>query len=135
MTEKRCPACRNFKELSHYNNDGGFCVTRPSFKLCADCRERARSYYKKHSREYVPKSKYNKRESEFRTPVINIKQEEHYDVESDIMFNPNDVVYYVETRDLLLFVGDYHISEFKFGTLFEAREFKDWAFGILNAKV
>ena len=66
--------------------------------------------------------------------MINIKQEEHCDVESDIMFDPNNVVYYVETRDLLLFVGDYHISEFKFGTLFEAREFKDWAFGILKAK-
>ena len=46
MTEKRCPACRKFKELQHFYNDGGFCVTRPSFKLCADCRERARSYFK-----------------------------------------------------------------------------------------
>ena len=88
MAEKRCPACKKFKELQHFHNDGGFCVTRPSFKICADCRARARSYFKKHSREYLPKGKYNKRESEFRTPVINIKQEEHCDVESDIMFDP-----------------------------------------------
>ena len=82
----------------------------------------------------MPKSKYNKRESEFRTPVIDIKQEEHYDVESDIMFDPNAVVYYVNPKNVLLFVGDCHLSEFKFGTLDEAREFKDWAFGILKAK-
>ena len=135
MTEKRCPACRKFKELQHFYNDGGFCVTRPSFKLCADCRARARSYFKKHSREYLPKGKYNKRESEFRSPVINIKQEEHCNVESDIMFNHNDVVYYVNPKDVLLFVGDCHLSEFKFQTLAEAREFRDWAFGILKAKI
>ena len=46
MTEKRCPACKKFKELQHFHNDGGFCVTRPSFKICADCRARARSYLK-----------------------------------------------------------------------------------------
>ena len=83
----------------------------------------------------MPKGKYNKRESEFRTPVINIKQEEHYDVESDIMFDPNAVVYYVNPKNVLLFVGDCHLSEFKFGTLDEAREFRDWAFGILKAKI
>ena len=66
--------------------------------------------------------------------MINIKQEEHYDVESDIMFDPNAVVYYVQPGDLLLFVGDRHLSKFKFQTLAEAREFKNWAFGILKAK-
>ena len=91
--------------------------------------------YNKHSREYVPRGKYNKRESEFRTPVINIKQEEHCDVESDIMFDPKNVVYYVCPKDVLLFVGDCHLSEFKFQTLAEAREFRDWAFGILKAKI
>ena len=50
MTEKRCPACKKFKELQHFHNDGGFCVTRPSFKICADCRARARNYHKKMSR-------------------------------------------------------------------------------------
>ena len=65
--------------------------------------------------------------------MINIKQEEHCIVESDIMFDPDAVLYYVNPKDVLLFVGDCHLSEFKFGTLAEAREFRDWAFGILKA--
>ena len=66
--------------------------------------------------------------------MITVKLEDHCDVGSDIMFDPNNDVYYFHPVDVFLFVGDCHSSEFKFETLAEAREFKNWAFGILGER-
>ena len=51
------------------------------------------------------------------------------------MFDPENVECYVVPGDVLLFVGDYHLSKFKFQTFDEARVFRDWAFGLLGEKM
>ena len=75
------------------------------------------------------KEKYKPRLAIYRDPLDHHCNE--YEVEPHIYYDPNMVTCYVDTDDLL-FVGDYHLSEFKFRTLDEAREFRDWAFGLLK---
>ena len=130
--QQKCVHCKQFKELDNFKNTGKHCVGRKYFKLCADCRKRARSYILAYDRlRSGPKQKYNKRPAIYREPLEDYCNE--YEVEPHIFYDPNNMVCFVKT-DELFFVGDYHLSEFKFQTLVEAREFRDWAFGLFKAK-
>ena len=75
--------------------------------------------------------KYKPRPTIYRDPLDHHCNE--YEVEPHIFYDPNNMVCFVKT-DELFFVGDYHLSEFKFQTLAEAREFRDWAFSLFKAK-
>ena len=130
MCEKRCSACKQFKDLTNFVNEGNFCIIRSHFKICSACRKRAKKYYKGSKYGCVRRRTYNKTITEYRRPLENCGDD--YEVEANIMYDPNNVVCYVEPGDVLLFVGDYHLSEFKFQTLDEARGFRDWAFGLLK---
>ena len=130
--QQKCVHCKQFKELDNFKNTGRHCVGRKYFKLCADCRIRARSYMIAYDRpRFGPKQKYNKRPAVYREPLEHYCNE--YEVEPHIFYDPNNMVCFVKTIELA-FVGDYHLSEFKFQTLDEAREFRDWAFGLFKAK-
>ena len=133
MCEKRCLACRRFKDLSNYKNNGISSITKPYYKLCSECRERARGYqasYKASGK--IPMRKYNKRDVEYREPLE--QDLACYEVEPYIMYDPNYMVCVINPGDLLLFVGDRHLTDFNFQTLDEAREFRDWVFGIFNGQ-
>ena len=78
------------------------------------------------------KQPYKQRPTIYRDPSDNYSDE--FEVEPHIYYDPNMVTCYVDTDDLF-FVGNYHLSEFKFQTLDEAREFRDWAFKLLKAKI
>ena len=133
MCEKRCLACRRFKDLRNYKNNGISSSTKPYFKLCADCRRRARSYRVNYiTSGKIPSRKYNKRDVEYREPLE--QDLACYEVEPYIVYDPNNMVCVIDPGDLLLFVGDRHLSDFNFQTLDEAREFKDWAFTLFKAK-
>ena len=132
MCEKRCTACKQFKDLADYVNEGKTCSHRMHFKICSACRYRAKTYYKGSKYGYVRQRTYNKTRAEYRKPLE--RRCDDYEVEANIMYDPNNVVCYVEPGDVLLFVGDYHLSEFKFGTLDEATDFRDWAFGIFEGR-
>ena len=133
MCEQRCSACKQFKNLTNYVNEGKTCIARTHFKICSECRKRATTYYKGSKYGCVRRRTYNKTRAEYRKPLERCCGD--YEVEANIMYDPNNVVCYADPGDVLLFVGDYHLSEFKFGTLDEAKDFRDWAFGILNAKI
>ena len=129
--EKRCSSCKQFKEMNNYKNDGAFCISRPYFKLCFDCRERAKCYQVHHRVKCkLPKQKYSKRDSEYRDPSD--RPCNMFEVEPYIMYEPCNMICFVKPGDLLLFVGDYHLSEYKFSTLDEARDFRDWAMGVFS---
>ncbi len=97
--EKRCGSCKKFKNLNNYSNDSDFCVTRRYFKLCCDCRERARRYQINYRVKNIePKQKYNKRVSEYRESSD--YHRDVYEVEPDIMYNPNTSVCFCDPCDL-----------------------------------
>ena len=130
--QKRCSYCKRFKELDNFKNTGKHCIARSYFKLCADCRQLMRCYRNTHERPVIKqKQKYKPRPAVYRDPLEQYCNE--YEVEPHIYYDPNTMVCFVKT-DELFFVGDYHLSEFKFQTLFEAREFRDWAFSLFKAK-
>ena len=130
--QKRCSYCKRFKELDNFKNTGKHCIARSYFKICADCRELLRRYRITYERPVLKqKQKYKPRPAVYRDPLEDYCNE--YEVEPHIFYDPNNMVCFVKT-DELFFVGDYHLSEFKFQTLVEAREFRDWAFGIFKAK-
>ena len=131
--QKRCAYCKAFKDFDNFKNTGKHCIARSYFKLCADCRKKQRSYMIAYERpQRGSKQPYKQRPTIYRDPSDNYSDE--FEVEPHIYYDPNMVTCYVDTDDLL-FVGDYHLSEFKFQTLDEAREFRDWAFGLLKAKI
>ena len=130
--QKRCSYCKRFKELDNFKNTGKHCIARSYFKLCADCRQLMRCYRNTHDRPVIKqKQKYKPRPAVYRDPLEQYCNE--YEVEPHIYYDPNTLVCFVKT-DELFFVGEYHVSEFKFQTLVEAREFRDWAFSLFKAK-
>ena len=102
--------------------------------MCGGCRDLANSYaacYKLRRNEALKKKPYKKRLSVTRL-CGEEKHHAHYEVDPNIMFDPNNVECYCDPGDVSLFVGDCHLSKFKFQTLDEARVFRDWAFGLLE---
>ena len=129
MTEIKCTHCKQFRDSEEFLNTKPSNLVRPYFKVCGRCRNLANAYaarYKLRRNVASMKKPYKKRLS-----VTRLRSQEkhhaHYEVDSKIMFDPNNVECYCDPGDVLLFVGDYHLSEFKFGTLDEARDFRDWA--------
>ena len=137
MTEIKCTHCKQFRDVIEFLNTKPNHLRKPYFKLCGRCRRLANIYaerYKYRWKEYNRKKTYTKRESIIRHPC-GLGPLEPYEVDPKIMFDPENVECYVVPGDVLLFVGDYHLSKFKFKTFDEARVFRDWAFGLLEGKI
>ena len=134
MTEIKCTHCKQFRNAIEFLNTKPSHLTKPYFKVCGRCRRLANIYaerYKYRWKEYNRKKTYTKRESIIRHPC-GLGPLEPYEVDPKIMFDPENVECYCDPGDVSLFVGDCHLSKFKFQTLDEARVFRDWAFGLLE---
>ena len=134
MTEIECTHCKQFRDAIEFLNTKPSHLIKPYFKVCGRCRRLANIYaerYKYRWKEYNRKKTYTKRESIIRHPC-SLGPLEPYEVDPKIMFDPENVECYCDPGDVMLFVGDCHLSKFKFQTLDEARVFRDWAFGLLE---
>ena len=134
MTEIKCTHCKQFRDAIEFLNTKPSNLIKPYFKVCGRCRRLANIYaerYKYRWKEYNRKKTYTKRESIIRHPC-SLGPLKPYEVDPKIMFDPENVECYCDPGDVSLFVGDCHLSKFKFQTLDEARVFRDWAFGLLG---
>ena len=134
MAEIKCTHCKQFRDVIEFLNTKPSNLRKPYFKLCGRCRQLANIYaerYKYRWKEYNRKKTYTKRASIIRHPC-SLGPLEPYEVDPKIMFDPENVECYCDPGDVMLFVGDCHLSKFKFQTLDEARVFRDWAFGLLE---